>query len=96
VISPEGCAAILWKDASQRERAAEALKLTAADLLKHQLIDEIIPEPLGGAHQDPETAGESLRDALIRNLADLRKLRPDKLVRRRVEKYSAMGSFAEA
>jgi acetyl-CoA carboxylase carboxyl transferase subunit alpha len=96
VISPEGCAAILWKDASQRERAAEALKLTAADLLKHQLIDEIIPEPLGGAHQDPETAGESLRDALIRNLADLRKLRPDKLVRRRVEKYAAMGSFAEA
>jgi acetyl-CoA carboxylase carboxyl transferase subunit alpha len=96
VISPEGCAAILWKDASQRERAAEALKLTAADLLHHKLIDEIIPEPLGGAHQDPEAAGESLRDALIRNLAELKKLRPDKLVRRRVEKYAAMGTFAEA
>ena len=96
VISPEGCAAILWKDASQRERAAEALKLTAADLLHHKLIDEIIPEPLGGAHQDPEAAGESLRDALIRNLADLKKLRADKLVRRRVEKYAAMGTFAEA
>ena len=96
VISPEGCAAILWKDASQRERAAEALKLTAADLLQHKLIDEIIPEPLGGAHQDPDAASESLRDALIRNLADLRKLRPDKLVRRRVEKYAAMGTFAEA
>jgi acetyl-CoA carboxylase carboxyl transferase subunit alpha len=95
VISPEGCAAILWKDASQRERAAEALKLTAADLLHHKLIDEIIPEPLGGAHQDPEAAGESLRDALIRNLAELKKLRPDKLVRRRVEKYAAMGTFAE-
>ena len=96
VISPEGCAAILWKDASQRERAAEALKLTAADLLHHQLIDEIIPEPLGGAHQDTDAAADSLREALIRNLTELRKLRPDKLVRRRVEKYAAMGTFAEA
>ena len=96
VISPEGCAAILWKDASQRERAAEALKLTAADLLHHKLIDEIIPEPLGGAHQDTDAAADSLREALIRNLTELRKLRPDKLVRRRVEKYAAMGTFAEA
>jgi acetyl-CoA carboxylase carboxyl transferase subunit alpha len=96
VISPEGCAAILWKDASQRERAAEALKLTAADLKRLELIDEIVPEPLGGAHQDPETAGESLRAALIRHVAELRKIRPEKLVRRRIEKYGAMGSFAEA
>jgi acetyl-CoA carboxylase carboxyl transferase subunit alpha len=96
VISPEGCAAILWKDASLRERAAEALKLTADDLLRLGLIDEIIPEPLGGAHQDPETAGESLRTALIRNVSELRKLRPEKLVRRRIEKYGAMGTFAEA
>ena len=57
VISPEGCAAILWKDATQRERAAEALKLTAQDLIRFKIIDEIIPEPLGGAHQDPEAAG---------------------------------------
>lgn len=95
VISPEGCAAILWKDATQRERAAEALKLTAHDLLRLQLIDEVIPEPEGGAHQDPETAGESLREALIRHVAELRKLRPERLVRRRAEKYAAMGTFAE-
>lgn len=95
VISPEGCAAILWKDATQRERAAEALKLTAQDLLRLKLIDEILPEPLGGAHQDPETAGETLRQTLIRHLGELRRLRPERLVRRRVEKYAAMGTFAE-
>ncbi len=96
VISPEGCAAILWKDASQRERAAEALRLTSADLLHFKLIDEIIPEPQGGAHQDPDAAGESLREALLRHLAELRKIRPDKLVRRREEKYAGMGVFSEA
>jgi acetyl-CoA carboxylase carboxyl transferase subunit alpha len=95
VISPEGCAAILWKDASQRERAAEALKLTAPDLAGHGLIDEIIPEPLGGAHQDPEGTGEALRAALLRHLHELRRIRPDRLVRRRADKYAAMGSFAE-
>ena len=96
VISPEGCAAILWKDASQRERAAEALRLTSSDLLQLKVIDEIIPEPLGGAHHDPDEAGESLREALIRNLGELRKTRSDKLVRRREEKYAGMGVFTEA
>ncbi|PYP42902.1 MAG: acetyl-CoA carboxylase carboxyl transferase subunit alpha [Gemmatimonadetes bacterium] len=96
VISPEGCAAILWKDASQRERAAEALKLTAADLLQFRIIDEIIPEPLGGAHQDPDAAGEALREALLRHLGELRKVRPEKLIRRRAEKYAGMGVFTEA
>jgi acetyl-CoA carboxylase carboxyl transferase subunit alpha len=95
VISPEGCAAILWKDATQRERAAEALKLTAQDLVRLKLIDEVIPEPLGGAHQDPDAAAESLREALIRHLTELRRLRPERLVRRRVEKYAAMGTFVE-
>ena len=95
VISPEGCAAILWKDASQRERAAEALRLTATDLLKFDVIDEIVPEPLGGAHQDPDAAGEALRAALIRHLHELRRLKPDKLVRKRAEKYAAMGVYAE-
>ena len=95
VISPEGCAAILWKDATQRERVAEALKLTAQDLLRLKLIDEVIPEPLGGVHQDPDAAGESLREALLRHLGELRRLRPEKLVRRRVEKYAAMGPYAE-
>ena len=96
VISPEGCAAILWKDASQRERAAEALKLTSSDLLSFNIIDEIIPEPVGGAHQDPDAAGEALRDSLIRHVTELRKIRPEKLVRRRAEKYAAMGVFTEA
>ena len=96
VISPEGCAAILWKDASQRERAAEALKLTSSDLLSFNIIDEIIPEPVGGAHQDPDGAGEALRESLIRHVAELKKIRPEKLVRRRAEKYAAMGVFSEA
>ncbi|HSE28135.1 MAG TPA: acetyl-CoA carboxylase carboxyltransferase subunit alpha [Gemmatimonadales bacterium] len=96
VISPEGCAAILWKDSSQRERAAQALKITSEDLLRLKLIDEVVPEPPGGAHADPDATGEALREALIRQVADLRKVRPERLVRRRAEKYAAMGAFAEA
>ena len=96
VISPEGCAAILWKDASQRARAAEALKLTAPDLLEFKVVDEIIPEALGAAHLDPDATGEALRAALIRHVAELRKLKPDRLVRRRAEKYGAMGVHEEA
>jgi acetyl-CoA carboxylase carboxyl transferase subunit alpha len=96
VISPEGCAAILWKDASQRERAAEALKLTADDLFRLKIIDEIVKEPVGGAHVDPDATGEALRDALIRHVTELRKIRPEKLVRRRAEKYAAMGAYTEA
>jgi len=96
VISPEGCAAILWKDAAQRERAAEALKLTAEDLLRLKLIDEIVPEPVGGAHVDPDATGEALRATLIRQVTELRKIRPEKLVKRRAEKYAAMGVFTEA
>jgi acetyl-CoA carboxylase carboxyl transferase subunit alpha len=95
VITPEGCAAILWKDASQRERAADALKLTAPDLLRYKLIDEIIPEPMGGAHVDPDATGEALREALIRHVTELRRVRPEKLVRRRADKYAAMGAFSE-
>ncbi|HEY4321032.1 MAG TPA: acetyl-CoA carboxylase carboxyltransferase subunit alpha [Gemmatimonadales bacterium] len=96
VISPEGCAAILWKDATQRDRAAEALKLTSEDLIRLKLVDEVIPEPVGGAHFDPETAGESLRTVLIRNLAELNKIKADKLVKRRHDKYAAMGAYATA
>jgi acetyl-CoA carboxylase carboxyl transferase subunit alpha len=95
VISPEGCAAILWKDASQRERAAEALRLTAEDLKKLKVIDEVVAEPVGGAHVDPDAAGEALRAALLRHLAELRKLRPEKLVKRRAEKFAAMGDYVE-
>jgi acetyl-CoA carboxylase carboxyl transferase subunit alpha len=96
VISPEGCAAILWKDAAQRERAADALKLTAEDLIRHKVIDEIIPEPIGGAHLDPDATGEALRSALIRHVGELRKVKPEKLVRRRADKFASMGAFTEA
>jgi len=96
VISPEGCAAILWRDASQRERAAESLKLTAPDLMGLGVIDEILPEPPGGAHADHETAAATLGAALRRHLSELTKVRPEKLVRRRAEKYLRMGKFEEA
>ena len=95
VISPEGCAAILWKDSAQRERAADALKLTAEDLIKFKVIDEIIPEPIGGAHLDPDSTGEAVRSALIRHVTELRKIKPDKLVRRRADKFANMGAFTE-
>ena len=95
VISPEGCAAILWKDASQRERAAEALKLTAADLLGLGVIDEIVAEPVGGAHADPDAAAAALGEAVRRHLSELRKLKIEKLLRRREEKYLAMGALTE-
>jgi acetyl-CoA carboxylase carboxyl transferase subunit alpha len=96
VISPEGCAAILWKDASQRERAADALKLTADDLVRLGLVDEIVAEPLGGAHFDPEAAGEALRDALVRHVKDVSRLKGDRLVKKRHDKFAAMGAYSEA
>src|SRR6266699_1397644 len=89
VISPEGCAAILWKDASQRERAAEALKITAEDLLELGVIDEIIAEPPGGA--DAAALGETLR----RHARHLRKVKIEKLLKRREEKYLSMGALSE-
>ncbi|HUK20528.1 MAG TPA: acetyl-CoA carboxylase carboxyltransferase subunit alpha [Gemmatimonadales bacterium] len=95
VISPEGCAAILWKDASQRERAAEALKLTAEDLLTLGVVDEIVPEPPGGAHADPEAAADLLGDSLRRHVRQLRRIRIEKLRRRREEKYLSMGALSE-
>jgi acetyl-CoA carboxylase carboxyl transferase subunit alpha len=96
VISPEGCAAILWKDASQRERAAAALKITAEDLVRLKVVDEIVPEPEGGAHQDTEAMAQTLRDVLLRQLKDLKSVKPEKLVRRRAEKFAAMGVVTEA
>ena len=96
VISVEGCAAILWKDGKSpemREKAAGALKITAPDLFELRVIDEIIPEPPGGAHADHDTTARSLRDALSKHVEELRRFKPDKLVRRRREKYLKMGQF---
>ena len=95
VISPEACSAILWRDRKHAAEAAEALKLTAQDLLKLDVVDEIVPEPEGGAHRDHETAATKLGHALRENLARLRKLSIEELVRKRYEKFRALGSFAE-
>ncbi len=96
VITPEGCAAILWRDSAQKERAAEALKLTAPDLLSLALVDEIVPEPPGGAHADPAAAAELLGLALDRHLAELAGVPTDELLQRRAAKYLRMGRFEEA
>jgi len=98
IISVEGCAAILWKDGKSpevRERAATALKITAQDLYELRVIDEIIAEPPGGAHADHEVTAKTIHDVLVRQLEELRKLKPEKLVRRRREKYLRMGRFVE-
>jgi acetyl-CoA carboxylase carboxyl transferase subunit alpha len=97
VISVEGCAAILWKEGSpeNRAKAATALKITAQDLLELRVIDEIIPEPPGGAHADHDVTAKSVQEVLLRNLDELRRLKPDKLVRKRREKYLRMGQFQE-
>lgn len=98
VITVEGCAAILWKDGKSpemRDKAASALRLTAPDLVELRVVDEVIPEPAGGAHANHETTANAVREALIRNLEELKRLKPDKLVRRRREKFLRMGQFAE-
>ncbi len=97
VISVEGAAAILWKDGKpeMRERAATALRITAPDLFELRVIDEIIPEPAGGAHANHEATAAALQETLLRQLDDLRGLKPDKLVRRRREKFLKMGQYVE-
>ena len=94
VISPEGCAAILWKHRKHAPEAAAALKLTASDLLELKVIDEMIPEPLGGAHQDHEAAIRNLRDAVARHLDEVTRLPIDELLRQRYEKFRRVGEFA--
>jgi len=91
VISPEGCAAILWKGEEEKERAAEALKGTASDLFELGVIDEVVPEPLGGAHRDLEAMARNLSQSLERHLKDLKALPIGDLIRRRHEKYRRMG-----
>ncbi|MFA5096139.1 MAG: acetyl-CoA carboxylase carboxyltransferase subunit alpha [Candidatus Omnitrophota bacterium] len=94
VISPEGCAAILWKNGAKAPQAAEVLKLTGDDLLALKIIDEVIPEPLGGAHRDPQAAARSLKEALLRNLGDLRALDREGLLEARYKKFRGMGVVA--
>ncbi len=95
VISPEGCAAILWKDGGKGKVAAESLKLTAGDLYRLGVIDEVVKEPLGGAHRNPRKAAEDLREAVERHLSDLEKMSLDDLLKLRYEKFRKMGSFIE-
>jgi acetyl-CoA carboxylase carboxyl transferase subunit alpha len=95
VISPEGCAAILWKDRSAAPKAAEALKITARNLLELGLVDEIVPEPLGGAHTNPDVMAETLRDSLIKHLDALSKLRPEERLKQRYAKFRSFGHFTE-
>ncbi|MFM1850853.1 MAG: hypothetical protein RIS54_537 [Verrucomicrobiota bacterium] len=95
VISPEGCAAILWKDGSAAAQAAEALKLNAATLEDLGVVEEVIPEPMGGAHYDSEAAAEALGRSLQKHLKDLLKLTTDKLLDARYERYRKLGVFEE-
>ncbi|MDD2928101.1 MAG: acetyl-CoA carboxylase carboxyltransferase subunit alpha [Candidatus Omnitrophica bacterium] len=94
VISPEGCAAILWKDGAKAPLAAEVLKLTGEDLLKLKIIDEIIPEPLGGAHRDPQKIASSLKDSIAKNLKELKSLSKEELLNLRYSKFRSMGEIA--
>ncbi len=95
VISPESCSSILWKTWDYKEQAASELKLTANDLKELKIIEGVIPEPLGGAHRDWNAASEALKKQLLESLGRLSKLKPDKLVESRIEKYSGMGQWTE-
>ncbi len=91
VISPEGCAAILWKDGAKAPQAAEVLKLTGQDLLKMGIIDEVIPEPLGGAHRDAQKTALNIKEAILRNFKELKLLDKEALLKLRYKKFRSMG-----
>jgi acetyl-CoA carboxylase carboxyl transferase subunit alpha len=95
VISPESCSSILWKSWDYKEKAAEALKLTSTEMKKMNLVDEVIPEPLGGAHYDRETAFRNVEKQILKGYNELKNLSQEDLVAKRMEKYSKMGEFAE-
>lgn len=95
VISPEGCASILWRDASKAEIAAEAMKVTAQDLHEMGICDEIIPEPLGGAHKDYDLMAERLKNVILKELVDLSSLESSELIDRRIAKYDRIGIWEE-
>lgn len=93
VITPEGCASILWSDAAYADKAAEALRITADFLLESNIIDDVIKEPLGGAHYEPEVAFENMKSMILKGLKELAKLNEDELIESRYEKYRAMGAL---
>jgi acetyl-CoA carboxylase carboxyl transferase subunit alpha len=95
VISPESCSSILWRSWNFKERAAEALKLTADDMLKNKLIDGIVREPLGGAHVNPEEMFETLKETIIKELGKLKKMPVEKMVAQRIDKFCSMGVFKD-
>jgi acetyl-CoA carboxylase carboxyl transferase subunit alpha len=95
VISPEGCAAILWKDQDKKAQAAEAMRITAPDLLQLGVVDEIVAEPLGGAHTDPAAAAAAVGDALERALAESSRLDPETRIDRRYRRFRALGVVVE-
>ena len=95
VISPEGCASILWKTSDKAEAAAEAMGITAERLKKLNLVDEVVPEPLGGAHRNPVAMAEALKNALVAALAELTALPTDELVKRRRERLAGVGAYTE-
>lgn len=96
VITPEGCASILYRDAALANKAAEALKLTATDLLELKIIDEVIPEPFGGAHRDADNAAANLKEGIVKHLTEMQGLDPEEMVEQRVDKFGRMGVFSEA
>lgn len=93
VISPESCSSILWRSWDYKEQAAEALKLTASDLIEHGIIDRMIEEPVGGAHKNPDQIAKTLKTALIEELKQLQKLSAEELVQQRIEKFESMGAW---
>jgi acetyl-CoA carboxylase carboxyl transferase subunit alpha len=96
VISPESCSSILWRSWNFKEKAAEALKLTANDMANHRLVDGIVPEPLGGAHNNPSEMFETIKKEMFKHVTELERLKADKRIAQRIDKYCAMGHVMEA
>ena len=95
VISPEGCAAILWRDSGKAAEAAEAMKVTAPDLVELDVVDEVINEPEGGAHRNYKIAAKAVKSSIIKHLNELSKIPVNKLIDKRIEKFSKMGAWTE-
>ena len=93
VISPEGCAAILWNNGAKANEAADLLKITAQDLFQMKVIDEMVEEPIGGAHRDPRRAAELLKEAVTRNMSEIRNIPAEDLIRLRYDKFRKFGVF---